>query len=226
MCKNSNTNEMKEPIRVALVDDHTVVREGIQTMLRQDKAHRFKIVGGFSNGQDFLNFLRTDTCDVALMDIQMPGKSGANILEVMSQKHPNVSVIVLSMITQDYMIEQCMKLGAYGYLPKEATVTEIKTALETAHQKNIYFNKLLSPEKLEYFKKGKKDKNTLSLREKLIISLIAAGQNNDEIGLNLNISPSTVKKHKENVFKKTSCDNVAQLIRFALENGLSDKYSS
>ena len=216
---------MKEPIRVALVDDHTVVREGIQTMLRQDKAHRFKIVGGFSNGQDFLNFLKSDTCDVALMDIQMPGKSGDNILEVMSQKHSNVSVVVLSMITQDYMIELVTKLGAYGYLPKEAAITEIKAALETAHQKNYHYNKLLTEEKLQYFKEGKKDKNTLSLREKLIISLVAAGQNNEAIGKHLNISPSTVKKHKENIFKKTDCDNAVQLVHFAMENGLSDKYS-
>jgi DNA-binding NarL/FixJ family response regulator len=208
-----------------LVDDHTIVREGIATLLKQDKSNRFKIVGGFSSGQEFFNFLKIDTCDVVLMDIQMPEKNGDSIIELVGQKYPEVSVIVLSMITKDYMIEKVLKSGALGYLPKEASIAEIKKAIESARLKHIHFNHLLTEDKYQIFKKGKKEKNSLSLREQIIISLIANGLNNNQIGDKLNISPSTVKKHKENIFKKTKCESTTQLIHFALENGLSNQYS-
>lgn len=213
---------MKVPIRVALVDDHTIVREGIEILLKQDKANRFKIVGSFSSGQEFLNFLRVETCDVALLDIQMPEKNGDSIIELVGQKYPNVSVIVLSMITKEYMIEKVLKFGALGYLPKEASIAEIKNAIESASLKQIHYNYLLPEEKYQLFKNGKKQKNSLSIREKIIITLVANGLNNNTIGEKLNISPSTVKKHKENIFRKTNCDSTTQLIHFAFENGLSN----
>ena len=103
---------MSVPIKVALVDDHTITREGIKELLNQDFSNRFHVVGDFSNGKEFLNFLKDDSCDVVLMDIHMPVKTGDSTIEVLAKFHPEVSVVVLSMITMDYMIDKVMAAGA------------------------------------------------------------------------------------------------------------------
>ena len=125
---------MSVPIKVAIIDDHTITREGIKKLLTQDFTNRFHVVGDFANGKEFLNFLKKDTCDVALMDIHMPVKSGDSTIDVLSNSHPDVSVVVLSMLTMDYMIEKVIAAGAKGYLPKEANISEIKNALVTGSQ--------------------------------------------------------------------------------------------
>jgi len=99
MHETSTSFKMIVPIKVALVDDHTITREGIKRILNQDRAERFHVVGDFPDGQSFLDFLKEETCDVVLMDINMPGKSGDSTIEVIKQKYPKVSAVVLSMIT-------------------------------------------------------------------------------------------------------------------------------
>lgn len=135
---------MSVPIKVAIVDDHTITREGIKELLNQDFSNRFLVVGDFSNGKEFLNFLKDDVCDVVLMDIHMPVKTGDSTIEVLSKVHPEVSVVVLSMITMEYMIDKVMAAGAKAYLPKEADINEIKNALVAVSEKKMYYNHLVS----------------------------------------------------------------------------------
>ena len=125
---------MIQPIKVAIVDDHTIVREGLRNMLNEDRQERFEVIGVFGNGSDFLNYLKKYPCDVAIMDIQMPVKGGESTLEVLKQKYPNVSSIILSMNTRNYMMELTVKLGIFAYLSKEASV--IETEVQT-----VYFRK-------------------------------------------------------------------------------------
>ncbi len=211
---------MKQPIRVALIDDHTIMREGLKKILSTDAKSRFEVVGTFSDGQAFLDYLKTDTCDVALMDIQMPKKSGDSTLEISTKLHPHVSVVVLSMITNEFMIERTIKNGALGYLPKEADTEEIKEALVVANDKKMFYNQLVTPEKMNAFIQGKRSTKLLSNQETIILRFLALGWSHDDIGVQLHISPSTVKKHKEHIMKKTNCSRSTQLLSYALEMGI------
>ena len=213
---------MSAPIKVALVDDHTITREGIKQLLNTDFSNRFDVVGDFSNGKDFLNFLKDESCDVVLMDIHMPVKSGDSTLEVITKFHPEVSVVLLSMITTDYMIDKVIASGAKGYLPKEADINEIKNALVTVSEKKMYYNHLVSEEKLSLFKDRKKMSGELSTQERIVMNCLIEGQSNSQIAERLNITIGTVKKHREHILKKTKCKRTLQLFNYALHMGMLD----
>jgi DNA-binding NarL/FixJ family response regulator len=215
---------MIHPIKVAIVDDHTIVREGLRNMLDDDRQERFDVIGVFGNGSDFLNYLKKYPCDVAIIDIQMPVKGGESTLEVLKQKYPNISSIVLSMNTRNYMIELMVKLGIYAYLPKEASVIEIKNAVDSAHKKKMVFNKLLTEQKYKQFISGKKTTFVLTLREQYVTSLIAQGLTSEEIAIKANISKSTVTKHRENINRKTQCKNQAELVNFAVQHNILELF--
>jgi len=215
---------MNQPIKVAIVDDHTIVREGLRKMLNDDRQERFDVIGVFGNGSDFLNYLKKYPCDVAIIDIQMPVKGGESTLEVLKQKYPNISSIVLSMNTRNYMIELMVKLGIYAYLPKEASVIEIKNAVDSAHKKKMVFNKLLTEQKYKQFISGKKTTFVLTLREQYVTSLIAQGLTSEEIAIKASISKSTVTKHRENINRKTQCKNQAELVNFAVQHNILELF--
>ena len=193
-------------------------------MLNDDRQERFEVIGVFGNGSDFLNYLKKYPCDVAIIDIQMPVKGGESTLEVLKQKYPNISSIVLSMNTRNYMIELMVKLGIYAYLPKEASVIEIKNAVDSAHKKKMVFNKLLTEQKYKQFISGKKTTFVLTLREQYVTSLIAQGLTSEEIAIKANISKSTVTKHRENINKKTQCSNQAELVNFAIQHNILELF--
>ena len=213
---------MNDPIKVVIVDDHTITREGIKELLNQDFSNRFHVVGDFSNGKEFLNFLKDDSCDVVLMDIHMPVKTGDSTIDVLSKFHPEVSVVVLSMLTMDYMIDKVMAAGAKAYLPKEADINEIKNALVAVSEKKMYYNHLVSEESMLEFKDRKKVSQELSTQERIVMNCLIDGQSNSEIAEQLNISIGTVKKHKEHILKKTKCKRTMQLFNYALHMGLLD----
>lgn len=215
-----NSIAMKLPIRVVLIDDHTIMREGLKKILSTDSQSRFEVVDEFSNGQAFLDYLKTNQCDVALLDIQMPKKSGDSTLEICTKLYPQVSIVILSMITNEFMIERAMKNGALGYLPKEADSEEIKEALVVAHDKKVFYNQLVTPEKMNLYAPGKRSNKLLSNQETIILRYLAMGWSHEEIGSQLHISPSTVKKHKEHIMKKTNCARSTQLLSYALEMGI------
>lgn len=215
---------MINPIKVAIVDDHTIVREGLRNMLNEDRQERFEVIGVFGNGSDFLNYMKKYPCDVAIMDIQMPVKGGESTLEVLKQKYPNVSSIILSMNTRNYMIELLVKLGIFAYLSKEASVIEIKSAVDSAYKKKMVFNNLLTEQKHKQFISGKKTVFILTLREQYITSLIAQGLTSEDIAVKANIALGTVNKHRENINKKTQCKNQAELVNFAVQHNILELF--
>ncbi len=220
MRENSNTDAMKKAIRVVVVDDHTIMREGLKKILNEDEQARFEVVATLGHGQAFLDFMKSNTCDVVLMDIQMPHKTGDSTLAICHTLHPQVSMVILSMITNEFMIERAMKNGALGYLAKEADSDEIKRALVTAHDKKIFLNQLVTQERINEYTVGKRSTKLLSNQELIIIRYLAQGWSHDEIGKQLNIAPSTVKKHKEHIMKKTNCTRSTQLFHYAMEMGI------
>lgn len=209
---------MSKPIEVAIVDDHTVLREGLRKLFVEDQKKRFEVIGDFGNGSDFLDYLKKKSCDVVVMDIHMPIRGGESTVELIHKKFPDVSVVILTMNTRNYMMEFMVKLGVYAYLPKESGSEEIKNAVLSARDKKMFFNRLLTEEKYKLIKNGRKEPSGLTLREQFITSLVASGLNTAQIAEKINLSPATVSKHREHIMKKTQCSSIAELVTFAYQH--------
>lgn len=209
-----------QKIKVALVDDHTILRNGIKSILSKDYKKRFDIVAEFSNGKEFLNELNNLDLDVVLLDLNMPVKGGANTLEILQLSQPSVRCIVLTQLSMDYMVESCMKLGARAFLPKEVKPLELKRAIETVHAEGYYYNQLFTEESLQNPTSRKKKSEQLTLQEKRVLRFIVTGSKTQEIAEKLGLSESTIKSHRENIHRKLNTSNPFELTTYCIRNGI------
>ncbi len=202
-------------IKVFIVDDHQLVIEGIISFLQKEK--EIQVAGYAATALDCLNFFKTNTADVILMDINLPDMNGMDLCKLIKNNYSGISVIALSTLNQGSYISQIIENGASGYLLKNADKEEIIEAIIAVENGKTYFS----------FEAGKIYKATtekktglpvLSKREKEILKLIADGLTNSEIGKQLFISIDTVDTHRKNLYTKLNVKNTALLIRHAIEN--------
>lgn len=200
---------------VFIIDDHQLVIEGIISFLQKEK--NIKVAGYATSAVDCINFFKTNTADVILMDINLPDMSGLDLCKLIKLKYPGIAIIALSTLNQGSYITQIIENGAIGYLLKNADKEEILEAIATVQKGKTFFS----------FEAGKiytatKEKRTglpvLSKREKEILKLIAEGLTNMEISKQLFISIDTVDTHRKNLYTKLKVNNTAQLIRSGIEN--------
>jgi DNA-binding NarL/FixJ family response regulator len=202
---------------VYLVDDHSVVIEGIYSLLQNEKD--IEIVGYAANAANCLHFFTTHTADVILMDISLPDMNGVDLCKEIKKKYPSVMVLTLSTFNQGTYIRKMMQNGASGYLLKNASRQEIIDAIKKVVKGKTY----LSFEASQTLKSDTQRQNTiptLTKREKEILKYIADGLTNNQISEILYISVDTVDSHRKNLHTKLNVKNTALLIRFALENNL------
>ena len=202
-------------ISVFIVDDHKLVIEGIVSFLQKEK--NIKVAGFATTALDCINFFKTGTADVILMDINLPDMNGMDLCKLIKTNYPGIAVIALSTLSQGSYITQIIENGASGYLLKNADKDEITEAIETVTDGKTFFS----------FEAGKIYKATtekrtglpvLSKREKEILKLIAEGLTNIEISKQLFISIDTVDTHRKNLYTKLNVRNTALLIRYAIEH--------
>lgn len=210
------------PINLLLVDDHAIVTDGIKALLDGDE--NFVIKGEARNGQLALDMLRVLKIDLVLLDIDMPVLNGAQTLEKIKKEFPLVKVVMLSMHDEKAMIHSLLQLGADGYLLKNTSKDELIQSLKRVANSE----KFISPEVHAILLQSDPEKTRhpllaqLTEREIEIITLIAQGLNNKEIGERLFISHRTVDTHRTNVMSKLGVHNVAGIVRFAINNGLAN----
>ncbi|AYY79640.1 MULTISPECIES: response regulator transcription factor [Proteus] len=204
-------------IKVALVDDHIVVRSGFaQLLMLEPDIH---IVGEYSNGQEAWPYLAHDDIDVAVMDLSMPGESGLQLQSRLKQKRPDFRTIILSIYDTPAFVQSALDSGAHGYLTKRCGPEELVQAVRAVHQGGCYLcadaMKALrhTPEKEDAL-------HTLTPREKEIFNLLVQGVNVKTIAIQLNLSHKTVHVHRANVLGKLSCETTIDLVHFALKNQL------
>jgi len=204
-------------IKVYIVEDHTLVVEGLRELLRHETD--LEIVGSSGTAAACLEYFATDKADVLLMDINLPDMSGVDLCQLIKTKHKQVKVLALSTFNQGIYMNKIMENGASGYLLKNITRQELIDGIKTANNGGIYFS----------FEAGKIYKTTLeknlhqpvlTKREKEIIKLIAEGLTNARIAQQLFLSVDTVDTHRKNLYTKLNVKNTALLIRYALDNGL------
>lgn len=207
-------------IKVVLVDDHTLLRNGIKSILAKDYKKRFDVVAEYSNGKEFLNEIENTSFDVVILDLNMPVRGGENTLEILQLSYPNTKAMVLTQLSMSYMVESCVRLGARAFLPKEVKPLELKRAIELVYSEGYYYNALFSEEFHLNLSSRKKKVEQLTLQEKRVLRHIVSGSKSFAIAETLGLSESTIRKHRENIYKKLNTSNPYELVNYCIRNGI------
>jgi len=206
--------------KVFLVDDHALFLSGLKGLL--SRYRELEIVGEATDGAEFLKMLPDCGCDVALMDIDMPGMSGIQATEEALLIDPSLKIITLSMHGEEEFYFRMVEAGAKGFLLKNSDIKEVVEAIRTVAEGGTYFSQELLFTLVGSLKstRHEEEHEHLSEREKEILLLICKGLSNQEIGDKLFISKRTVDKHRANILEKTGCKNTANLVVYAIKSSL------
>jgi two-component system, NarL family, response regulator NreC len=208
-----------DTIRVILADDHTILREGIKFLL--ESRPKFVVVAEVSNGRDAIQKTRELKPDIVIMDISMPILNGVEATRQIVEEMPSCKVLILTMHEERETVRQALKAGAAGCLNKRSAASELFSAIMAVCKGEAFFSPSVSKMLLEdYIDVSGPSDETLSLREREIVQLIAEGHMNKEIADILHISIKTVEGHKDNIKKKLGVRDQAHLIRYAIQKGI------
>lgn len=211
-------------IRILIADDHTIFRAALREFL--EKEMDFKVVGEAGNGPETLKLAEKGGYDVLLLDISMPGGLSASaIAEEIIRKSTDIAIVVLTMYEDEYYVKELLKIGVKGFVLKKSSSTALINSIRFAHRKKIYLDPSLSqyllPSYLGYDDNNKKDRlNSLTHREQEVCSLLASGHTSAEIAEKLFLSVRTIETHRANIMEKLELKTRAELVRFAIDNGL------
>lgn len=215
-------------IRILLVDDHLLVRNGIKMLL--DTHPDIEVIAEMENGKEVLSFLAgNNTCEIIITDINMPEMDGFELAERLQKDYPNIKVVFLSMLNERKQLLQAFNIGAKGYLVKNVNYDELFFAVEYIHKGGKYLCNELSQQLIEYLNshpnfedKGKAILETMEIseRELEVLYYISEGLTNNEIADKLFLSKRTIEGHRQNLIDKTGAKNSASLIKYAVLNGL------
>jgi len=209
-----------EKIRIIIVDDHQLFRNGLKILL--NAIPEFEVMGEASNGEEFLKILRDTRAEIALMDINMPEMDGIEATRKGLKICPDLDIIALSMYGEEEYYNKMVDAGAKGFVLKDSDISEVKEAILTVRKGGSYFSQELLYHVIQKIKHRENESKSanLSKREKEILLKICEGLSNQEIAETLFISKRTVDKHRANLLGKTNSKNTASLILFAIKNKL------
>ena len=212
---------MPNTIRILIVDDHPVVREGISAMLAREPD--LQVVGEARDGMDALDKARQLRPDVVLMDLQMPRLDGAEAIRRIRADDPSINFIVLTTFDSDEFIFKGIEAGARGYLLKDAPRDDLFRAVRAVYRGESLIQPAVATKLLNRFaelsRRGPAE-DTLSAREIEVLQLMSRGAPNKEIARRLFISESTVKTHVTNIFQKLGANDRTEAVTIALQRGL------
>jgi two-component system, NarL family, invasion response regulator UvrY len=207
-------------IRVFIVDDHAILRRGIRDILTDDK--RIEVVGEAKDYNELQSQLRKVQLDVLLLDVNLPGKNGIDILKTLREQNPRIKVLMLSMYPEEQYAVRALKAGAYGYLNKASAPEQLVSAVEQI----VAGRKFVTPEIAQTLvdnlaaEDGELPHTRLSDREYQTLCLMASGKRLSEIAELLALSPKTVSVYRARILEKMDMQNNAELMRYALQHRL------
>ncbi|CAN5492889.1 response regulator transcription factor [soil metagenome] len=215
------------PIRVMVVDDHSVVREGIRHVLADAAA--YLVVGEAGSAAEAVASVAGWAPDVVILDVSMPGGSGLHVVPELLERVPALRVLMLSVHEDAEYVIESVRAGAHGYLRKDSTPAELRSAVSALHAGQSYYSpqvagaladalrsRTVAPEP----ERTPRVAEVLTVRERQILALIADGGTNREIGAKLGISTRTVEAHRNSLMRKLGIRTVAGLTRLAIEQGI------
>ena len=210
-------------IRVLIVDDHAIVRQGLRRIL--EEADGMNVEGEAANGIEALKMMRAAEWDIVLLDISMPEKNGIDTLKQIMDRNKEAQVLVLSMYPEDQYAVRMMKAGASGYLTKETAPEQLVKAIRTV----VAGKKYISPTLAELLllecgaDSGKPPHEILSDREYQVLRLIGSGKKVSEIAAMLSLSVKTISTYRAHILDKMNLKNNAELIYYVMNNGLKEQ---
>jgi len=213
---------MDEKIRVLVVDDHTVVRKGICSLLSAEK-YGIDVVGEAADGKDAIEKARQLQPEVILLDLAMPGMGGLEAIPAIRQDNPQVRILVLTSYAEDDQVIEAISSGALGYLRKDASPDEL---VSTIH--NVYLNRMSLPQDVarkvllrSQQPEIKPSASVLTEREVDVLRCVAQGTSNKQIAAELSVSATTVRTHVSNLLRKLNLENRTQLALYARQHDIT-----
>jgi DNA-binding NarL/FixJ family response regulator len=210
-------------IRVLLVDDHDVVRQGLRLLLGAEAD--MLVVGEAENGRRSVEEAKRLRPDVVLMDAAMPQLNGVEATWQITLVLPSVRVLILSSFSDEHFVEQAIEAGAAGYVMKEAAASEVCHAIREVHNGRAFFSPLVSRCLIGLWRERElrhetKSSSRLTSRQMEVLQLIAEGYASKQIASLLSLALKTVEKHRQTLMNKVDCRNIATLTRYAVANGI------
>lgn len=209
------------PIRVLIADDHALVRAGIRALV--ERIDGVIVVGEAGKGSEALELVRQLKPDLLLLDITMPDGNGFDVLDQITNKHPEIRVIVLTVHEAGEYAIRALREGAAGYLPKSAASIELEQAIHTVVRGDSYISPETAQNTILQQRKGATKRDllaTLSPRQREVLRLIAEGKTTKQIAHELKISVKTVETHRAQLMERLGIHDVAGLVRYAIIVGL------
>jgi DNA-binding NarL/FixJ family response regulator len=210
-------------IRILIADDHAILRAGLKHLLSE--ATDIVVVGEASNGSETVALVREVDCDLLMLDMSMPGRSGIDLIRQLKAERPRLPILILSMHKEDIFAVRTLRAGAAGYLCKDNAESQLEAAIRKVAGGGLYINQAVAERLAQEVVSG----NTtvlphthLSDREYEVFRDIAAGLGLTEIGQRLNLSVKTVSTHKAHIMQKMGFSNTAALIQYAIRHSLLD----
>ena len=207
-------------IKILIADDHTLVREGIKQILAE--MPEVTVTDEARNGQEVLQYVWDNDYDIVLLDITMPGRSGLDILKQLKSEKPALKILILSMHPEEQYAIRAFKAGAFGYLTKESSPTELIEAVRKVSIGKKYVSSSLA-ETLASHLEARSEKPlhyTLSDREYEVMCMIASGKTVKEIAGELTLSVKTISTYRARILEKMDMKNNAQLTHYTIQNRL------
>jgi len=210
---------MNDTIRVLVVDDHTVVRKGLCSLLSAEK-YEIEVIGEAANGLEAIEKTRLLDPDVILLDLAMPVMDGLETIPIIKNESPNSRILVLTSFAEEGQVVEAIASGAMGYIMKDASPDELVSTIQHVYQNRVSLPQELASMVLQ--RRGeiqsKPHSDSLTDREKMVLRCVARGLSNKQIANDLGISSATVRTHISNLLRKLSLENRTQLALYAQEH--------
>lgn len=200
-------------VKIALVDDHTLFRNGLKGLLQTNP--NYEIVGDYSDGSQLIAALPTLDVEVVLMDISMPNMDGKTATKLALRQCPELKIIALTMFSERQYIEQMADAGVSGFLNKDSDIKTVFQAIDTLVAGDTFF-----PDGVEVAQSTENDPDALTERELAVLTAICKGLSTPQIADLLSISRRTVDAHRARILEKTGCNNTASLVAHAIKMNL------
>jgi DNA-binding NarL/FixJ family response regulator len=211
-------------LRLLLVDDHAVVREGLRSLLSSDA--RFEIVGEASDGLTAVDAVQSLNPDVIVVDVSIPGLNGAQLARRLKESHPEIKTLALTVHEEGGYVRSLMDAGASGYVLKRSAASELLRAIEVVGEGGTYLDSAIASQlvsRLGQRRPAAAPTSALSEREREVVRYVAHGYSNKEIGAKLDVSVKTVETYRYRATEKLGLHSRADLVRYAIDQGwLSD----
>ncbi|MEL6179754.1 MAG: response regulator transcription factor [Myxococcota bacterium] len=210
---------MNRAIRVLLVEDHQMVREGLRSLL--ESTEDMSVLDEADDGAEAVRMAEERGPDVVVMDISLPGLNGIDATSRLQRRRPDIPVVILSMHDDASTVDRALRAGARGYVLKGVGVAYLRDAIRAVHQGEVYLSSGVSDYILQgYLSSDDPQIDPLTEREREVLQLIAEGYTSREIAGRLDLKPKTVHNHRANIMDKLDIRTTAGLVRYALSNNL------